>query len=757
MNETACEVVGRSVQRVDSRDKLTGNARYAGDISFPGMLHVRVLRSDRPHAKILGIHTAAAKAHPGVVAVLTHADIPGNNVIGRDKPDQTVLCVDRVRLIGDAVAVVAAETPAAAEEAATLIGVDYEDLPGIFSPEEALRPDAVRIHADGNLLMEQTLLKGDPAEALKSASVVIRNTYRTQMVEHAYLEPEAGVSTCEAGQVTVWMPSKYAHFDQRELSGVLGIPAERLRIVNTTIGGCFGDKTSLSAGYYAALAAVATGRPAKLVYSRQESFIATRKRHPFTIHYTTAATGEGKLVAALVEILIDAGAYCSSSPTVVVKALMHAAGPYEVPHVSVRVRITYTNNPVGGSMRGLGVPQMAFAHESQLDLLARQLHLDPVTVRLQNVMKPGSLTATGQKLGDSVGLSETIGRVAQEIQRLGTPPSSPSRKYAWGVASMFYGIGAGARPNPGRARVDVDDCGGFTLSVGIGDVGQGSSTVLSQIAAEVLKRPVEEIRLVSGDTACCPDSGITAASRVTYIVGRAVQLAAEELVGKLREAAASLLHTAPDKVRYDRRGFSLIGGPAAPVSVAEAVGILKAENRSPSAESLYDHTFTPLDPRTGQGEPMATYAFATHGTLVAVDIQTGEVEVLKVIACHDVGRAVNPAAVTGQIEGAISMGMGFGLLEEIVLVKGRMQNPGFRQYYLLTALDMPETVSLIAEAPEETGPFGAKGVGEPALIPTAPAIVNAIQAATGIRVRELPVTPERLWRLLQAAPPAPPR
>ena len=750
MNETSrCEVVGRSVRRVDSRDKLTGNAQYAGDISFPGMVHAKVLRSDRPHAKVLAIRTAAALAHPGVVAVLTHADIPGKNVIGRDRPDQTALCVDKVRYVGDAVALVVAETEAAAEAALALIEVDYEDLPGVFSSEEALRPDAPKVHEAGNLLMERTLLKGDPGRAMAEADVVIRNTYRTPMVEHAYMEPEAGVAIFEGGRATVWMPSKYAHFDQRELSVVLGIAPENLRVVNTTVGGCFGDKTSLSAGYYAALAAVVTGRPARVVYSRQESFIATRKRHPFTIDFTLGATRQGKLMAAKIAILADGGAYSASSPTVMAKALIHAAGPYDIPHVAIKLTFAYTNNPVGGSMRGLGVPQTAFAHESQIDLLARELGMDPFELRLKNAMRPGTLTATGQQLGNSVALGETIEQVRREVQAIGTPPATATKRYGWGIASMFYGIGQSARPNPGRARLEVDDEGRFTLFIGIGDVGQGSSTAMTQIAAEVLKRPVDEIRIVAGDTASCPDSGVTAASRVTYIVGKAVQIAAGNLLGTLRERAAALLGTDADRVVYDGEAFQAAAGGARRVTVVEAVRALRQMEAVCSSSGECDPPFVPLDKETGQGEPMGTYAFATQAALVGVDGESGEVEVLKFIACHDVGRAVNPAAVEGQIEGAVSMGVGFSLNEEILLQEGRILNPGFSQYFLPTVLDMPEIRSLIAEAPEATGPFGAKGVGEPALIPTAPAVINAIHEAAGVRVKDLPATAEKVWRLLR--------
>jgi CO/xanthine dehydrogenase Mo-binding subunit len=660
-----------------------------------------------------------------------------------------VLCDDKVRYIGDPVALVAAETPEAAEEAVSLIRVDYKDLPGIFSAEEALAAGAVKIHESGNVLLERVLAKGDPDQALKEADVVITHTYRTQMVEHAYLEPEAGVGAYENGKVTLWMPSKHAHFDHHEIAAVIGLPREKVRVILTTIGGSFGDKQCLSAGYYAALASLKTGRPSKMVYGREESFVASTKRHPFVIHYTTGATQDGRMIAAKVEIIADTGSYSSYGPSILVRSLVHAAGPYEIPNIYVRARAVYTNNPVAGAMRGFGVPQVVVAHESQVDTLAEALKMDPFEIRLKNAVKPGSRTATGHGLKASVGFSETIQKVRQEITSRGVPVSFGSKRYAWGVASMYYGIGNTGIPNRGVARIEAKDSGEFTLYLGCGDMGQGSATTMTQIAAEVLGSTAEKIGLVLGDTDLCPDSGTSTASRVTYIVGRSVQLASQSLRELLCESAASVLEAPKEDVLLDQGFLYSSESPGRRISVPEVVQRLKRDGRSPVREGVFNPETTSLDMKTAQGNPYGTYAFATQGALVSVDRETGETEVLDIVACHDVGKVVNPINVSAQIEGGVSMGLGYGLMEEVLVREGAIQNPRFSEYFVPTSLDLPDVTSLLVESEEPTGPFGAKGVGEPALLPTAPAILNAIAVATGVRVREIPVTPEKLWRLLR--------
>ncbi|MDA8124486.1 MAG: xanthine dehydrogenase family protein molybdopterin-binding subunit [Deltaproteobacteria bacterium] len=746
MNE-AYKQIGKAVPKVDIQDLLRGKACYAEDVSFPDMLHLKVLRSDRPHARIVKIDTAKAEVQPGVVAVYTAKDIPGRNLVGFPVCDQPVLCADKVRFIGDPLALVAAETLEAAEAALALIRVEYEDLPALCSPEEALAPGAVQIHENGNVLLDRPLIKGDFEAALKKADVVIHNTYRSPMVQHACLQVGAGVATYDGDQMTIWTPSKEITVDHEDIAASLGLPMEKVRIIGGPIGGAFGDKRGLAHGYYAALASFKTGRPAKMVFTREEYVRVATKRHPFVVDYTTAATKDGKIIGVKADVVGDGGAYASWSPTVMAKAMVHAAGPYEVPNIQVRVRVVYTNNPIAGAMRGLGVPQMALAYESQVDILAETLQLDPFEIRLKNAFKPGSVTHTGQRLGNSVGLVETIEQVRDEVAKRPVPPPAGAKRYAWGVACMYYGIGAVASARPSVSRLEASDAGAFTLYVNTVDVGQGSSTLFAQIVAEVLGCRLEQVQLRTADSSF-PDTGSAGSSKLTYVAGRCVEIAAQNMKAMLQGTAAKALGVRADEVLLAQEVFYHPGAPERRVSLAEAVKRLRGTGAAPVTMGRFLPPVEPLDKKTGQGVPMGTYAFATQAALVCVDVESGEVEVLDVVASHDVGKVINLHGVTGQIEGAVAMGMGGTLMEEIVLKNGAIQNLNFSNYFIPTAMDVPEVTCLIVEKPEPTGPFGAKGVGEPANVATTPAILNAVRAATGVRVKELPLTSEKLWMLL---------
>ena len=739
----ARDAIGRPVLKPDAWDKVTGKVRYAGDHQPEKALHLAVARSSEPHAELGGIDTSAAKAAPGVVGVWTAADIPGELLVGPRLKDEPVMCFDKVRRVGDPLALVAAETLEQAQAAAALVKPEMVKLPGIFTPEDALEPGAPLINGESNLVFTRDLLKGRGAAALEDCPVIIERTYRTQMMEHAYLEPEAGLSWWESETLVVKLPTKHAHFEQGELSRVLGLPPERLRIICATMGGYFGDKQCLSPGYYCALATFFTGRPARMTYSREESFQVSTKRHPMVITMTTGATADGRLKAVKTEILADTGCYASYGPSIMTRAVVHCAGPYNVPNVEVHSRLAYTNNPVCGAMRGFGVPQVAIAHECQMDLLAAACGKSPAEIRRINFLKPGDSTAAGQKLTASVGIGKCLEQIVEAQESLPPHPrqSDPDWLTAWGMGATHYGIGLTGLPNPGVARLALSPQGEVSLMVGTGDGGQGASTTMCMIAAQELGLEPEQVTIVAGDTAVCPNSGTSTASRLTYVVGRAVQ----EAGTKMRERLVALAQeTDPGKEVTWRDGCLGVGG--------ESLELAQAAERFLSQPLEVEGSFDPpthkLDPVTGQGAPYATYAFAVHAVQVAVEKLTGRVEVLRLAASHDVGKVIHPVNLAAQIQGAAMMGLGYALSEEVLLERGRITNPHFLDYKLPHAWPAPEVLVRLVEEPEPTGPYGAKGVAEPALLPTAPAVHNAVAAALGEYTYRNPVSAETLWQIL---------
>lgn len=713
------------------------------------MLWVKVLRSSVPRARIEMIDAAVALALPGVKGVYTAKDIPGSNRAGPRTKDESLLCEKEVNAVGDPIAVVAADSREAAEQAVKCIEIRLGELPSVSTIEEAMDPNAPVIHEGGNLVKVRSIVSGHAEEALESADIVVSNTYRTQMIEHAYLEPEAAFAAYRDGKLTVRMPSKYINADHGELASILNLELEDLRLVLSTVGGYFGGKSGISPAYYCALVTCLTGQPSKMVYTREESFISSTKRHPTIIEHTLGAKKDGKLVAARIRILGDAGAYTGFSPSVISRSAVHAAGPYEVPNVSVDAFMVYTNNANSGAMRGFGVPQTAFAHEAQMDLLAARLGMDPVAVRKMNYLREGSQTITGQRLEHSVGLEKTCDEVVRLIQKHGqrTERNNERYVYGWGLASMYYGIGSTGIPNPARVTLECRKDGTVGLLAGVTDGGQGAATALSQIVAERLGVPVEKIRFTQPATDVTPDSGTSTASRLTYVVGRALYEAGSALRKEWKNYAARLLGCSDEVVHFEEGQF-FSEGKTKKFTLTELLDRAEADGATFRTQGYFDPDTTGLDPDSGHGVPYGTYAFATQGALVRVDRGTGQVEVLKVIAAHDVGRAVNPNTVEAQIQGGIAMGVGYGIMEQVIRDHGTIQNPGFHGYLVPTAMDIPEMETVIVEEPEPTGPYGAKGVGEPALIPTAPAVCSAVSRATGCCFLEIPLTAEKVWRAL---------
>jgi len=737
--------VGVDIPKVDVLEKVLGEARYGADLSIKEPFHLKVIRSPKPHAKILKIQLNEALKVQGVERIFTAKDVPGKNLIGTITKDQPMLATDRVRYIGDPVALVAAKTEEAAEEAARRIIVAYEDLPSINTPEEALKPYAPLIHENGNLLLEFNVIKGDVQAGFKEAEVTIEKTYTTTWVDHAYLEPDAGISYLdEGGKVTVVCPTQNVHYDQKEVASVLGLPLEEVRIIRCATGGAFGGRLDITVQCLLALAAFHLKKPVKIIYSREEVFQVISKRHPLKIRYKSGAKKDGKLTAVEVHILADTGAYASYGATVAIRSAVHATGPYQVPNVRVRSQMVYTNNSWSGAMRGFGIPQVAFAHESQMDLLAKALMVDPIEIRLRNAFTNGSETATGQTLMASVGIGETLSKVKEWRDRhtiSETHATDEKIKRGVGVASMWYGIGNTGIANPSTAQMEIDPSGEIRLFTGASDIGQGSDTVLLQIASEALGLSLEEIRLIRADTAVTTDAGATSASRQTYISGNAILNAIKNLKQEVLKEVSGLLGEDEKTLFIEDGEVKHISKGCISVPVRQVANKRKKVIRG---KGYFDPETMRLDPETGQGAPYATYAFATHLAEVEVDTETGRVKVNRVIASHDVGKAINPQNVIGQIMGGITMGVGMALMEDYI----PGETVSFANYLIPTSKDVPDVIPIIVEDQEPTGPFGAKGVGEPALIPTAPAIMNAIAHAIGQRIYHLPANLERVMEAI---------
>jgi xanthine dehydrogenase molybdenum-binding subunit len=758
--------VGHPLPRPDARAKATGEAVFAADLypstalrlcsgqgsghRFEGMLHGKVLRSRYPHARVLRVDASQAKALPGVVAVLTAADVPGARNHGLLHNDWPVLAYDKVRYVGDAIALVAAETEHIAEAALELIEIDYEPLPVVASAESALAEDAPLIHEEGNVLKHLTFQRGDVEAAFAQADIVIENEYRTPASDHSFLEPEAGVAIVDdEGSVTVYAGSQIPFDDQRQIAASLALPWEKVRVVQTQVGGAFGGKEDIHVQIHAALLAQATGRPVKLVFTRQESMIVHPKRHATVIRLKTGATKAGKLLAVQAHIVGDTGAYASLGEPVMTRTATHASGLYEISNFKVVCYAVHTNNPPAGAYRGFGVPQATFASETQMDILAKKLEMSPFELRRINALKVGATTATGQTLRESVGLLECLERVEEKVKAAEGPEetdSAPSVRRGWGVACAYknVGLGEGLADSAG-AELELLDDGRAIVRAGAAEVGQGLVGVLAQMVVEELGVDYGKVEVILGDTGQCLDGGPTTASRQTYVTGNAVRYAARQVRQALAGAVAEELDAAPDTLVFREARVSRPDGRS--ISLEEAIALARREGRSLDAS----HVYTPPEtvPLEEEGDKHFAYGYAAQVAQVEVDITSGEVRVLKVIAAHDVGRAVNPMAVEGQLEGGVIMGLGYALTEEFKVEEGRVLSDSFAKYKVPRIHQIPEIVPIIVEHEAAEGPYGAKGVGEITSIPTTAAITNAIYAACGARIFSLPATPTKIRAALE--------
>ena len=747
------KVVGKSALRLDAVGKATGATRYGQDLFDKKFLFAKVLRAAHPHAEILGIDTRAAKKLPGVVAVLTHKDVPGTNLHGLIRRDQEVLCSKKVRYRGDAIAIVVAKTEEIAVAALDKIQVDYRPLPAVLTMEDALKPDAPKIHAEGNVLGEKHLRRGDAPAAMREADVVVEDVIQTQTVDHAFLDLEAGRARYDGKMLTIEVSGQWLHEERRLIALALGLPLEKLRIIQPATGGAFGGREDISIQIYLGVAALKLkGKMICLRYSRSESTIVRHKRHPIRVHYKLGAKKDGTLVAAQVTFYVDKGAYASTGIAVMRKASSHATGPYKVPNVWVDVLGVFTNNNPCGAMRGFGAAQTAIAYEGLMDRLAKKLGMDKAELRRKNLIKSGDAVTTGQIVPHATA-EECFDAVLKKIDwnNRSYETAAPHLKRGYGLSIVCFGLGYGdGFPDASRARCKLNKDGMVELySSGI-DVGQGLINMVCQITAEEIGVPLEKVRPILADTNTTPESGSSSATRQTYFTGSAVQLAASELKQQLRDIAAAHLQELVYEIKIENGVAYNVFHPEKRLTLKELAREGKKRGFSLEATSLFKPPTMPEDTKTGQSmRAFVTYLFGSHVCQVLVDTETGEVKIERYIACHDVGKAINPDQVIGQIQGGVVMGIGMALMEEVVLKDGRILNAGFTDYILPTIRDVPEIECIVLENPDPGGPFGAKGIGEPPLIGTGPAILSAIYDAIGKPIPQLPATPERVWRALQ--------
>ncbi len=762
-------VVGKPLRRVDALSKATGATVYAGDFSMPGMLHGKVLRSPYPSARIVRVNTEKARALPGVVCVLTASDIGYARMI-TDIPGQTgqrarkgsetpVLAWDRVRYKGEPVALVAAETLEAAERALELIEVVYEPLPGVFDPLEALKPGAPVVFEPDNVVARWQIRKGDLEAGFARAHLVIENTYRVPFVEHAYLEPESGVAWVdERGVINIRVSTQVMeHF--RTVARTIGVPQNKVRIQGALVGGGFGGKEDITVEVLLALLAKHTGRPVRLVYTREESILAHSKRHPYIMTYRTGVQRDGRITAARIELVSDAGAYPYLSPYVLLYSTIMASGPYRIDNIHVDGVAVATNNPFTSAFRGFGGPQPCFAYEQQMDEIAWALKLDPLEVRRVNYLRTGDQTATGQVIHSAAWLEETATRAVEALGEP-TPPSAlpwggdeGRIKVGRGFASYFQSYGRIMwLHDTSQAWVGLELDGTVVIRCGAPDHGGGQLSSLCQIASEVLGVPLENVVAYTPDTALTPLAGTTTATRQLYMSGNAVLQAATAVRQVLLDRASKHFEEPPEKLDLADGKVFVRDDPAQSMPLTELIARCAAEGLPLSNLAMFKAPFRdPIDPETGQGDVFPDFTFGAFAVEVAVDTETGQVTVLKNAACHDVGRAINPVAVEGQIQGGSWQGLGYALMEDLAVVNGEIQATSLSEYLIPTAVDFPPTRTIILESGTGVGPFGAKGIGEPALTPVAPAVANAVANAIGIRIRELPLTPERVLAAIDRA------
>ena len=750
---TKLKIIGKSERRVDAWGKVTGRAKFAEDYNVAHQLYGKVLRSKYAHARIVKIDTTEAKRLPGVEAVLTALEIPGSKSFGIVLKNQQILAEDRVRYLGDGLALVAARTKEAAEKAVELIHVEYEPLPVVSDPEEAMAPGAPAIHGDKNEFVHHKVRKGDVQKGFQESDFVLERTFRTQFVEHSYIEPEAALAEPdEQGGVKITGSVQNLFSSRRSVAEALRLPLNQVQIVQATLGGSFGgkDEAMTSMCCRAALLACKTAKPVKMVNSREESMLESYKRHPYILHYKWGALNDGTIKAMECRIVADGGAYASMSQFVTWRSTVQATGPYYCANVKTDVYAAYTNNNYTGAMRGFGSPQVNFAIESMMDELGERVGLNPMEIRMKNGFETGAVTATGQKLTHVVSLKEVLTKAAHAIDfekkwRRYRSEANAEKRRGIGLACSYRGVSLGAEgTDAAETIVSVQTDGSVIVSSGVTDMGQGAQTQMSQIVAEVLGISMSRIQFLNTNTSRVADSGPTVASRGTIMGGSAAKNAAEKVRNILLEVAAEMTSLQPSQL--DLAKDRLVDAQSGQRLASFSELATECFNKGKPMIGLGWHKSPPTswDEKQGQGEAYFTFVYGANAAEVEVDTETGKVDVVDFVSVHDVGKAINRAAVEAQMYGGVAMGLGYGLMEEFEIENGLPKQLNFDEYLIPTSMDVPRIKTIIVENEDPAGPFGAKSVGEPTNEIAAPAIVNAIFNATGKRICELPANLERV-------------
>ena len=772
---SAESTVGKPENRVDALDKVTGQAQFTNDLRFPGLLHAKVKRSLLGHANIIAIDTSKAERVPGVRAIVTGKEFAerfSNPLSGNPLRDQPFLAFDRVRFAGEGVAVVAAVTEEAAEEAVELIRIEYEELPALLNTEDAMKEGAAMIHPDlehyerspamnpilgTNICDRIEIIGGDVQQGFKEADYIFENAFATQTVQHTAMEPRVAITRFNVdGTITIWTSDQAPYGARSNLAGALKIPTRKVRIiVPPYIGGGFGGKIRLTGLVCSAAIAWKTGnRPVKLLLSREEEFTSTTTRHASKVILKTGIKKDGTIVSGHAKLIYDTGAYADRGPTVLGKAKYAALGPYKIPNVKVEGLLVYTNKPPAGAFRGYGIPQVCWAHDQQMDMIAEKLGIDPVTIRIKNFVEEGYVSGTEKTAHHAVGLSECLTKLKADMSRWEDDEKDESKNNIKTGIGLACGYKISRTPSSADAFVKLSPDGGVDILVSSMEMGQGVNTILCQIVAEELKLPMENIRVLPPDTFVTPMFPASTSSRTTFFMGNAVKMAAVDIKDQIFDLAEDIFDT-------DRKNLVLENGAVydrtdeqGKMSLKSFIDLTYSGGANIMGRGNYCHYWPGKVPEHIQleTEPSLCWQYAVHAARVRVDTETGEINVLEVIAAHDVGRAINPVTCEGQIEGGIVQALGGVLFEEMLFGgRGRMLNPSFADYKIPVSLDIPEIRSILVEEPHREGPYGAKGVGEITLVPIAPAVANAIYDAVGVRIRDLPITKDKILKALKKA------